>query len=269
MKTLTLNNGIKFPAIGFGTYKADVDSITLAMKAGFEYFDTASFYGNEEAIPAAMKATGTQREKIFIASKLWKDEAGYENAKAAFTRTLERLETDYLDAYFIHWPNMNPEINLETWRALEELYSQGKIKALGLSNFLPYHADIVLKNCKVMPALAQLEFHPGHTQTFALNFYREHKILLQAWSPLARGRIFADELLISLAKKYNVSLAQICIRFCIQEGVMPLVKASSIERMRENFACFDFEIDSEDVSRIENMPPLGWGGEHPDRTRLK
>ena len=269
MKTLTLNNGLKLPAIGFGTYKADVNSITLAMKSGFEYFDTASFYGNEECIAEAMKAAGIKREQIFIASKLWKDEMGYENVKAAFARTLERLETNYLDAYFIHWPNMNPEINLETWRAMEELYSQGKIKALGVSNFLPYHADVIVKNCKVMPALAQLEFHPGHTQTFALNYYREHKILLQAWSPLARGRIFDDELIISLAEKYNVSKSQICIRFCIQEGVMPLVKASSVERIRENFACFDFEIEPEDISRIENMPPLGWGGEHPDRARVK
>ena len=269
MKTLTLNNGFNIPAIGFGTYKADVDLLVLAMNAGCKYFDTASFYGNEAIINEAMRLTNTKREEIFIASKLWKDEMGYENVKSAFTRTLEKLGTEYLDAYLIHWPNMNPEINLETWQAMEELYSQGKIKALGLSNFLPYHAEVIIKNCKIMPAIAQLEFHPGHTQTFALNYYREHKILLQAWSPLARGRIFNDELIINLAKKYNVSKAQICIRFCIQEGVMPLPKASSIERIQENFACFDFEIDPEDISRIENMPPLGWGGEHPDRARVK
>ena len=217
-----------------------------------------------------MKFTNTNREEIFIASKIWKSEMGYENAMTAFNKTLENLKTNYLDVYMIHWPDKDPKINLETWQAMEELYFQGKIKALGLSNFLPYHAEEIIKNCKVFPSVAQIEFHPGHTQTFTLNYFREKNILVQAWSPLARGRIFDDELICSLSEKYNVSKAQICLRFCIQENVMPLPRASlKVERDQEYFKSFEFEIDEYDMSRLENMPPLGWGGEHPDRTRLK
>ena len=134
---------------------------------------------------------------------------------------------------------------------------------------MPYHAENIIKNSKIFPAIAQLEFHAGHTQTFALNYYREKKILLQAWSPIARGRVAEDELIIELANKYHVTAAQICLRFCVEEGVMPLPKASSPERLKENLSVLDFEISPEDVSRIENMPPLGWGGEHPDRERVK
>ena len=269
MKNFELNNGLKIPALGFGTYKAEFNSIVNALENGAEYLDTASFYNTENLIAQALKATGIDRKKIFIASKIWKSEMGYENSIKAFNRTLENLETDYLDIYMIHWPSMNPEINLETWSAMEELFSKGKIKALGLSNFLPYHAETIMKNCKIMPSVAQLEFHPGHTQTFALNYYREKNILMQAWSPLARARIFDDELICELSEKYHKTKAQICIRFCIQENVMPLPRASSVERIRENFECFEFEIDDYDISRIENMPPMGWGGEHPDRTKLK
>ena len=268
MKTFTLNNGIVIPAIGFGTYKVNYESVCMAIEAGYRYFDTASFYGTESMTGEAIEKSGMKREDFFISSKLWKTDMGYENALNAFERTLENLMTDYIDAFMIHWPN--PKLNLETWQAMEELYSQGKIKALGLSNFLPYHAEEIIKNCKVMPSVAQLEFHPGHTQTFALNYFREKNILVQAWSPLARGRIFDDELICSLSEKYNVSKAQICLRFCIQEGVMPLPRASlKVERDQEYFESFDFEISSEDMSKLENMPPLGWGGEHPDRTRLK
>ena len=270
MRNFTLNNGLEIPELGFGTYKADLEAIKIALENGVKYFDTASFYNTEKFICEALKLTGKKREEIFIASKIWKNETGYENALAAFNRTLENLETDYLDVYMIHWPDKNSDINIETWRAMEELYFQGKIKALGLSNFLPYHAEEIIKNCKVFPSVAQLEFHAGHTQTFALNYFREKKILLQAWSPLARGRIFDDVLICSLSEKYNVSKAQICLRFCLQEGVMPLPRVSlKIERLQEYFDSLKFEISPEDISRIENMPPLGWGGEHPDRERAK
>lgn len=278
MHTLKLNNGLEIPAIGFGTYKAALDesisTITKAIEAGYRYFDTASIYGTEKFVAQSIKHSGIPREKFFIASKLWKADMNYTNTLAAFARTLENLETDYIDVYMIHWPR--PDLNytdwknldLDTWHAMEELYSQGKIRALGLSNFLPYHADNIINNCSVTPSVAQLEFHAGHTQTFALNYYRGKNILLQAWSPIGRGRVFQDVLILELAEKYHVTPAQICLRFCVQEGVMPLPKASSSERMRENLECLNFEIDPEDISRIENMPPLGWGGEHPDRERV-
>ena len=263
-----LNNGLEFPKIGFGTYKADFNSIVNAIENGARYLDTASFYDTEKLIAQAVKATGIKRGEFFIASKIWKTEMGYENTIKAFNRTLENLETDYLDVYMIHWP-VSDILNLSTWQAMEDLYSQGKIRALGLSNFLPYHAETLLSKCKIVPSVAQFEFHPGHTQTFALNYYREDNILVQAWSPLARGRVFDDKLIRELSDKYNKTQAQICIRFCIQEGVMPLPRASTVERVKEMFECLEFEIEEYDMLRIENMPPIGWGGEHPDRERVK
>ena len=269
-------NNLELPDVGFGTYKIDEQEIILnAIKSGYRYFDTASFYGTEKSIAEAVKKSGLRREEFFIASKLWKDDMGYEKTKTAFNKTLENLESEYIDVFMIHWPRPDltrtdwKELDLETWQALEEFYEQGKIRALGFSNFLPYHAENIIKNSKIFPAIAQLEFHAGHTQTFALNYYREKKILLQAWSPIARGRVAEDELIIELANKYHVTAAQICLRFCVEEGVMPLPKASSPERLKENLSVLDFEISPEDVSRIENMPPLGWGGEHPDRERVK
>ena len=275
MKNIKLNSGIEIPEIGLGTYKSDTKFIIQAIETGYRYFDTASFYGTEKSIAEAIKLSGLKRENFFVASKLWKDDMGYEKAKNAFNKTLESLETDYIDVFMIHWPRPNlklenwRELDLETWQALEEFYAQGKIRVLGLSNFLPYHAENIIKNSKIFPYIAQLEFHAGHTQTFALNYYREKNILVQAWSPMARGRVFNDELIIELAEKYHVSAAQICLRFCIEEGVMPLPKASSVERLKENLAVLEFEISPEDVSRIENMPPSGWSGEQPDRERIK
>ncbi len=275
MNTLTLNNGLTIPAIGFGTYKAQYPEVMSALNEGFRYFDTASFYGNESEIAEALTHSGTKREDVIIASKVWKSDMGYDSAINAFARTLENLRCGYVDVYMIHWPRPNlelegwRELDLETWRAMEHLYSQGKIRALGLSNFLPYHAENILSRCEIMPSIAQLEFHPGHLQFPALEYYRQKGIQVQAWSPIGRGRVLDDILIRELAGKYHVTPAQICIRFCIQEGVMPLPKASSPERMRENLDCVNFVIDEEDISRIENMPPLGWSGEHPDRERVK
>lgn len=275
MNTLTLNNGLTIPAIGFGTYKVQCPAVMTALNEGFRYFDTASFYGNESEIAEALTHSGIKREDVIIASKVWKSDMGYDSAINAFSRTLENLRCGYVDVYMIHWPRPNlelegwRELDLETWRAMEHLYSQGKIRALGISNFLPYHAENILSRCEVMPSIAQLEFHPGHLQFPALEYYRRKGIQVQAWSPIGRGRVLDDILIRELAGKYRVTPAQICIRFCIQEGVMPLPKASSPERMRENLECLNFVIDEEDISRIENMPPLGWSGEHPDRERVK
>ena len=266
-KTFTLNNGLVIPAIGFGTYKVNFESVFMAIEAGYRYFDTAAFYGTESMIGEAISRSELKREEFFIASKIWKSDMGYENTMNSFNCQLKNLKTVYIDALMIHWPN--PKLNLETWRAMEELHSEGKIRALGLSNFLPYHAEEILNHCRVKPSIAQLEFHPGHTQTFALNYYREKNILLQAWSPTARGRVLDDVLIRELSEKYHASPVQICLSFCLHENVMPLPKSSSLERMKENLASMNITIEPEDIMRIENMPPMGWGGEHPDRERVK
>ena len=269
-----LNNGVKIPCIGFGTYRATdgcgAEGIKEAIKAGYRYFDTAAFYENEEEIAGAIRQTGIDRKELFLASKVWKTDLGYENVKKAFAESLERLQTEYLDLYLIHWPL--PEagyadwksLDIDSWKAMEELYQAGKIRAIGLSNFLPHHIENLLCNTEIRPAVNQIEFHPGHTQEITVDYCKKHGILVQAWSPLGRKRVLEHPLLLELAEKYKVSTAQICIRYAVQRGIVPLPKASSIKRMRENQDVFDFEISIEDMYRIGAMQPAGWSGEHPD-----
>lgn len=273
----TLNNGLQIPCIGFGTYKAaqnnEADVIRSAIQSGYRYFDTASFYGTEEVLGQEIKNSGIAREEFFITSKLWKDEMGYENALGAFEKTLARLDMEYLDLYLIHWPKKTSdmegwkELDTKTWQALEELYRLGKVKAIGLSNFLPHHIDNILQSGTIKPAVDQLEFHPGYTQESAVHYCEENKILVQAWSPLGRQRVLKEPLISELAAKYQVSEAQICIRYIVQRGIVPLPKASSCERMKQNLEVFHFEISKEDMYRISCMPQAGWSGEHPDRER--
>jgi diketogulonate reductase-like aldo/keto reductase len=177
---------------------------------------------------------------------------------------------DYLDLYLIHWPRRLEddtdwkERDLETWRAMEELYAEGKIKGLGLSNFLPHHLDNILKNCKVLPVVDQLEVHPGYSQEAAVAYCKSKEILVQAWSPLGRSNVLQHPILLDMAEKYNKSVAQLCLRFLLQKKIIPLVKASSMERMKENMDIFDFEISAEDLSILEYMPQDMWQKEHPD-----
>ena len=277
-KTYTLNNGVQIPAVGFGTYKAadgkSADVIKAAIGSGYRYFDTASFYRTETYLAEAIRQSGIPRKEFFIASKLWKTEMGYENARDAFRRTLENLDTDYLDLYLIHWPLPEPgyenwkELDRETWRALEELYAEGKIRAIGLSNFLPHHIENILAGCTVRPAVDQIEYHPGYSQEAAVQYCKENGILVQAWSPIGRSRVLEDPLVCELAAKYRVSPAQICLKFAVQRGVIPLPKSSSTERMKQNMDLFSFEMEQEDIWRLATMPQSGWSGEHPDQERV-
>lgn len=274
----TLHNGVRIPCVAFGTYKAAQDEseavIQKAIEAGYRYFDTASFYGTEQYLGKAIRQSKISRNEFFIASKLWKDEMGYENVKQAFEHTLENLGTDYLDLYLIHWPLPTPdysdwkELDTATWKAMEELYQEGRIRAIGLSNFLPHHIENILASCEVKPMVNQLEFHPGYSQEAAVRYCQERDIQVQAWSPLGRQRLSGDALILSLAEKYGVSPAQICLRYAIQKQVIPLPKSSSIERMKQNQDIFHFEISKEDMYRLDTMPQTGWSGEHPDRERV-
>ena len=272
-----LNNGVEIPAVAFGTYKAadgkSADVIRAAIGAGYRYFDTASFYGTETYLAEAIRESGIPRREFFIASKLWKDEMGYENVKSAFERTLNNLRTDYLDLYLIHWPLPEPgykewrQLDKETWRAMEELYEAGKIRAIGLSNFLPHHIENILKDCRVRPAVDQIEYHPGYSQEAVVNYCRERGILVQAWSPIGRSRVLDEPLVKELAAKYDVSRAQICLKFAVQRNIIPLPKSSSEDRMRENLNLYSFELEQDDIWRLSTMPQTGWSGEHPDRAR--
>lgn len=274
-----LNNGEKIPSVGFGTYKAadgkSAGVIRTAIEVGYRYFDTASFYGTEQYVAQAIRESGIPRKEFYIASKLWKDEMGYDNVRKAFERTLDNLKTDYLDLYLIHWPLPEPgyknwrRLDKETWRAMEELYLEGQVKTIGLSNFLPHHIENILENCTVKPAVDQIEYHPGYSQEAAVNYCREKGIAVQAWSPIGRTRILEEPLIKELADKYGTTPAQVCLKFAVQRGIIPLPKASSRERMKENLNLFSFRLDMEDIWRLATMPQTGWSGEHPDRERVK
>lgn len=273
----TLYNGVTIPCIGYGTYKAadtnSCDIIATAAKAGYRFFDTASFYGTETFLAEALKQVGLPRNEVFITSKVWKAEMGYNETLEAFERTLKNLDTDYLDLYLIHWPRYTldgewKQTCIDTWKAMEELYEAGRVRAIGLSNFLPHHMDVILDNCNIKPMVNQLEVHPGYTQEAAIRYCQERDILVQAWSPLGRQRVLEEPLLIELAAKYDVTPAQICLRFLLQRGINPIPKASSLERMRNNMDIFDFSITTEDMHRLNTLPQTGWSGEHPDFERV-
>ena len=259
----TLNNGVQIPCVAFGTYKAAADESTkvirLAIEAGYRYFDTASFYGTEKYLGEAIRESGIPRSEFFITSKVWKTEMGYEETKEAFARTLDNLGTDYLDQYLIHWPLPTPDY--AEWKQLD-------VRSIGLSNFLPHHIENLLEHCEIAPMVDQLEYHPGYAQEAAVQYCKEHDILVQAWSPIGRGRMFGDPLFLELTEKYQVSPAKLCLRFAVQNGVIPLPKSSTAERMKENQDLFSFEISKEDMYRLRTMPQSGWSGEHPDRARV-
>ena len=279
LDTYQLANGVTIPCLGYGTYKAaEGDSATIikmAIDVGYRLFDTASFYDTESYLCEAIKESGIAREEFFLTSKVWKAEMGYENTKEAFYRTLNNLGTNYLDLYLIHWPI--PEVGYvlweelikDTWKAMEELYQEGKIRAIGLSNFLPHHIEALLKTATIMPMVNQLEIHPGYTQEAAVQYCKQHNILVQAWSPLGRRRVLEDELLLSLSEKYHVSPARLCLRYELQKGILPLPKSSTFSRMKENQDVFSFIISLEDMYRLDTMPQTGWSGEHPDRERVR
>ncbi len=281
MKTVILNDGNKIPEIGFGTYKSTDGSgyevILDAIKAGYRSLDTAQLYENEEEVGRAVKESGIPREEFFLTSKLNRNLLGYESAKAEFEKTLKRLGTDYLDLYLLHWPRADygkagfedwKELDAESWRALEELQKEGKIRSIGVSNFLPHHLENLLEHASVVPAVNQLELHPGYMQTVACDYCRNHGIALEAWSPIGRGRLKEDVILKELAEKYKVSIPHLCLVFLHQEGIIILPKSSNFERMQENMILDDITISEEDMWRLRTMPQAGWSGEHPDCERV-
>lgn len=278
MDTFVLENGVKIPKIGFGSYKSVTeekkDTILKALKAGYRHIDTAWIYGNQQEIGDSLKKSGIPRKELFLTSKIHNEHLGYAPAMQDFSETLRDLQTDYVDLLLIHWPKscVNDkdwkEKDLNTWRALEELYQNGKARAIGVSNFLPHHLEPLLQNARIKPMVNQIEFHPGYLQKFTVDYCSEQGILVEAWSPLGRSRMLKEELVKHLAEKYGKSPAQICIRFCLEWGILPLPKASSKERMEENLNVFDFSLKKEDLYQLAELPQVGWSGEHPDRERI-
>jgi diketogulonate reductase-like aldo/keto reductase len=257
MQTVTLNNGVNMPIIGFGVYQVPdaeecENAVYEALMTGYRLIDTAAGYLNEEAVGRAIKRSGIPREELFITTKLWVQDAGYESAKLAFAKSLKKLQLDYLDLYLIHQPFGD---YYGAWRAMEELYREGKIKAIGVSNFLPDRLmDLVVHN-EVVPAVNQIETHPFYQQTEVTAFLKEQGVQHQSWAPFAEGRgnMFGNEVLTSIAEKHNKSVAQIVLRWLVQREVVVIPKSVRRERIAENFDIFDFELSADDMTQISTL----------------
>lgn len=257
MQKVTLNNGVEMPIIGFGVYQMEdaaecEQSVYDALMAGYRLIDTAAAYQNEEAVGRAIKRSGVPREEVFITTKLWIQDAGYENSKQAFAKSLERLQVDYIDLYLIHQPFGDV---YGSWRAMEEMYREGKIKAIGVSNFQMDRLVDLMAHNKVVPTVNQIETHPFCQQVESAEFMKANNVQIESWAPFAEGRndIFQNEVLVSIAEKYNKSVAQVILRWLIQRGVVVIPKSVRKERIIENFNIFDFGLDTEDMEGIATL----------------
>lgn len=275
MQEFELRNGVKIPCIGFGTWQIPDDrtvqeSVEIAISAGYRHIDTAAFYQNECGIGKAIKASKVSRKELFVTSKVWNDDRGYKKTIVAFEKTLNALQTDYLDLYLIHWPASPSRfsdwerINLETWQAMTELYKSGRIRAIGVSNFMPHHLSALMRT-EVKPMVNQIEFHPGVLQAETVSYCKENGIVVEAWSPLGSGKILHDLTLKRIAAKYGKSVAGLCIRWALQHDVLPLPKSVTPSRICENLKIFDFLISEDDMREIDSMPNIGGEVLHPDR----
>lgn len=275
METYTLKNGIKVPVIGFGTFQATDEEACQAIKdavdVGYRLIDTAAVYKNEKGVGQGIKECGVNREELFITSKVWNTNRGYENTLAAFDETMKKLDLEYLDLYLIHWPankkqfgNQADEINASTWKALEKLYKEGKVKAIGVCNFETHHLEKLLETAEIVPMIDQLEYHPGWIQSDTVLYCQKNGIVVEAWSPLGRSTLLKDETLAGIASHYNKSVAQLCLRYAIQNGVLPLPKSVHKERMVSNLDVFDFEITKEDMEALNRFENTGLVPKLPD-----
>lgn len=272
---LVLSNGVQMPGIGFGTWQVPTDStlenaVSAALKLGYRFFDTAQIYGNASAIGRGVLLSDLPRAEIFISSKIWTSHRSYDGVMRAFTDIIEQLKTTYLDQLLIHWPATQGEPmiwqsqNAGTWRALEDLYEQDAVKVIGVSNFLPHHLVPLLARARIRPMVNQLEIHPGYPQFAAVNFCFKQNIAVQAWSPLGRGGLTHHPLLIELGEKYGVSPALIALRWSLQHGFIPVVKALDAEHMKSNLDAFGLTLEDEDMTRLDTMQQVAFSGLHPD-----
>jgi diketogulonate reductase-like aldo/keto reductase len=262
-----LNNGVEMPWFGLGVFMSregvEVENaVKMALKNGYRHIDTAAIYKNEKGVGKAIRESGIPREEIFVTSKVWNTEQGYETTLAAFDESLEKLQMDYLDLYLVHWPKGNRSV--ETWKALEELYKKGRVRAIGISNFLVHHLDEFLPHCKIMPAVNQYEFHPELMQPGLLEYCKKRGIQPEAWSPIMKGRVNDIPVMQALAAKYGKNPVQVVLRWDIQKGVVTIPKSVTPERIISNADIFDFELSDEDMAKIDKLDKEARIGGHPD-----
>jgi methylglyoxal/glyoxal reductase len=269
--TATLHNGVKMPWFGIGVFKVEegpelVNAVKTAIKHGYRSVDTAAIYGNEEGvgqgIREGVKEAGISREDVFVTSKVWNADLGYESTIAAYEASLNKLGLEYLDLYLIHWPVEGKY--KDAWRALETLYKEGRVKAIGVSNFQIHHLEDLMKDAEIKPAVNQVEYHPRLTQKELQSFCQKHEIQLEAWSPLMQGQLLDNEVLKEIANKYDKSVAQVILRWDLQNGVVTIPKSTKEHRIIENATVFDFELTEEDMKRIDGLNQNYRVGPDPD-----
>jgi len=273
--TYTLANGVKIPCIGFGTWQTPdgdvaIKSIKEAIAAGYCHIDTAAAYENEESVGIALKESGIKREDVFVTSKLTNLVRGYNETLLAIEESLIKLKLDYLDLFLIHWPNpLNfrdcwEKANSDSWRAMEKLYKDGKIRAVGVSNFHPHHIDSLLKTAEIPPMVNQIRICPGDVNMEIISYCKERNILLEAYSPLGTGKIFEVEIMKTIAEKYSRPVSQVCLRWSLQMGFLPLPKSITPKRIIENAQIFDFTLSEEDVAIISGIANCCGVSDDPD-----
>ncbi|RJQ92262.1 aldo/keto reductase [Amycolatopsis panacis] len=266
---LTLNNSVTIPQLGYGVYKVPADEavkvVSTAIEAGYRSIDTATLYGNEAEVGAAVRESGIPREEFFVTTKLWNSEHGYDSALRAFDRSAEALGLGVVDLYLIHWPQPGLDRYVETWRALEQLLSDGRVRAIGVSNFGIPHLRRLLDETGVVPAVNQVELHPWLQQVPLREFHAAHGIATEAWGPLARGRMLGEPVLTGLAAKYGKTPAQLILRWHLHNGVIAIPKSANPARMRENLAVFDFELADDDLLALAELDDGTRTGPDPDR----
>lgn len=270
-ETVTLHNGVKMPRLGLGVFKVSegeevVESVKAAIRNGYISIDTAAIYKNEEGVGQAIKESGIAREELFVTSKVWNSEQGYETTLQAFETSLNLLGLDYLDLYLIHWPGVDKY--KDTWKALEKLYKDGRVRAIGVSNFQIHHLQDLMSDCDIKPMVNQVEFHPHLTQKELLAFCKNEGIQMEAWSPLKQGQLLEEPVLTKIAHKYNKSVAQVILRWDLQNDVVTIPKSIKENRIIENANIFDFELTQGDMENIDALNQDSRAGSHPDTMRV-
>lgn len=265
--TVTLNNNVKMPYFGLGVFKASdgrevIEAIQAALSTGYRLIDTASLYGNEKGVGQAVRQSGLPREEVFVTTKVWNNDQEYDPTLRAFDASVRRLGLDVVDLYLVHWPVKGKY--RETWRALETLYHEGRVRAIGVSNFLQHHLEDLLSTANVVPAVNQIEFHPELVQQSLLDYCRRAGIRVEAWAPLMQGRVFELPLLQKLAEKYGKTVPQVVLRWNLQKGVITIPKSTNAARIAQNADIFDFEIEAGDVNRIDALDRHRRVGADPD-----
>lgn len=270
-----LRNGVEIPCVGFGTYLTPdgdtcVNSVKEALLAGYRHIDTAEFYANEESVGKALAESGISRDEVFVTTKLWNTNQGYDSALRHFEMSVKKLGLDTVDLYLIHWPMAKdfvadyPRTLLDTWRAFERLYEEGRVRAIGVCNCLKHHLKVIIDNSKVAPMVNQIEFHAGLVQKEAEEFSKLSGVVVEAWAPLCRGRAFGNTVLESIAAKHGKTQAQVLVRWCLDKGVLPLPKSVTPSRIRENVDVFDFALSADEIAAIETIEGVGRIGSNPD-----